>query len=303
MPEHSDKPAFRANNQLKFLCEFMKILYQHQEQSSFTATHLPCPCGEHHGCYSQRADGSGLCFSCGKNHPANTRTSAYTPPRPIAPPSPPKPIQIVPDTAIFPTMFGVATSPFWLTFKRITGTTPYGYIGIHNRQQSDIVFWYRNYEGKVLRGKVIRYNPSGFRRCKKENGEKELSIWLGEQGTPTPLWNEELLPLSGNVDVVLLESEKSAAYALEMIRGFLWLATGGTGGANDTKIRAVADLLHGRRVFTMFDNDKAGNEATEATIQRLRKYGVSAYPLRPQELFPTIPEKWDIADVITEGAL
>ena len=200
-------------------------------------------------------------------------------------------------------MFGVVQSPFITTFKRITGTTPYGYIGIHNRQQSDIVFWYRNHEGKVLRGKVIRYNASGFRRCKKENGEKELSIWLGEQRTHIPFWNEELIPASGNVDIILVESEKSAAYALEMIRGFLWLATGGVTGASDDKIKPVVDLLHGRRVFTMFDNDKAGKKATEPTIQRLRKYGVSAYPLRPQELFPTISEKWDIADVITEGAL
>jgi hypothetical protein len=196
-------------------------------------------------------------------------------------------------------MFGVSQSPFITTFRRITGTTPYGYIGIHNRQQSEIVFWYRNYEGKVLRGKAMRYTSDGFKRCK---GEEEFTKYLGEKGTSIPFWNEELIPLSGNVDIILVESEKSAAYALEMIRGFLWLATGGVTGASDDKIKPVVDLLHGRRVFTMFDNDEAGNKATDATIPRLRKYGVSAYPLRPQELFPAIPEKWDIADVIKEGA-
>lgn len=270
----------------------MQILYKSQDISGFVKTHQPCPHCGHKECSSERADGSTFCFSCGKNTPANTRTS-YTP-APQRPIAPAKPIQAVPDCDIHPTMFGVSQSPFITTFRRIMGDSPRGYIGASG---DAITFWYRDFAGVVRNGKEMRYQVNGFNRVE----EDPKMLYLAKNGFVIPFWGENLLPYftsAGLTDVFFVESEKSALYAQAMFRRYLWLGCSSATGCVIKKIERCKHLLSDKRLFMLFDNDDAGEEGASQAIANFKRCGLVASTVSVKDIFPDAKDKDDIADAI-----
>lgn len=272
----------------------MQILYKSQDISGFIATHKDCPCGEHKGCYSQRADGSGLCFSCGKNHPANDRTT-YAP-------APQRPIRTAPtlhtftDIDIHPSVFGIPQSPFCRTCERVTGVKPesWYYLGAYG---NDVIFWYRDFERVVRQKKTVRFQSNGFNRRKDVNPHTVKGVF-------TPFWGEEHLQTFANAahsDVFIVESEKTAIYCQFTFRWALWLGCGGSNGCTRGKIERVKHLLSEKRVFVLFDNDDGGKSGTETAIANFKRCGLSASALSVSDVFPNAPTGCDLADAIILG--
>jgi hypothetical protein len=273
----------------------MQILYKSQEISGFTATHLPCPCGEHHGCYSQRADGSGLCFSCGKNHPANNRTT-YAPP-PTAPQRTAPVLHTVADAEIFPSTLQVPKSPFCRTCEAITGAKPesHYYLGAFG---NDVIFWVRDFERVVRNKKTLRFHANGFNRRKDVHPHTLTGVF-------TPFWGEEHLQTFVNTsltDVFFIESEKTVIYCQHTFRWALWLGCGGSNGCTRGKIERVKHLLSEKRLFVLFDNDTGGESGTETALRNFQRCGLSANTLSVSDLFPQAPNGTDLADCILSGS-
>lgn len=273
----------------------MKILYQNQEISGFTATHLPCQCGQHNHCYSQRADGSGFCFSCGKNFPSNDRTT-YAPPRPIQPQRTAPTLHTFTDADIHPSVFGIPQSPFCRTCEAVTGVKPesWYYLGAFG---NDTLFWYRDFERVVRQKKTVRFHANGFNRRKDVNPHTM-------KGAFTPFWGEEHLQTFVNTphsDVFIVESEKTAIYCQFMFRWALWLGCGGSNGCTRGKIERVKHLLSEKRVFVLFDNDTGGKDGTNTAIANFKRCEMSASALSVSDLFPNAPTGCDLADAIVAG--
>lgn len=273
----------------------MQALYKNQELSGFIATHQDCPCGEHKGCYSLRSDGSGLCFSCGKNHPVNRtqdRTVTTYTPKPRTAPT----LQSISHDQIHPSVFGIPQSPFCRTCERVTGVKPesWYYLGAYG---NDVIFWYRDFERVVRQKKTVRFHANGFNRRKDVHPHTMTGVF-------TPFWGEEHLQSFANTphsDVFIVESEKTAIYCQFMFRWALWLGCGGSNGCTRGKIERVKHLLSEKRVFVLFDNDTGGKDGTNTAIANFKRCEMSASALSVSDLFPNAPTGCDLADAIVAG--
>jgi hypothetical protein len=290
----------------------MKILYRNQDISGFVKTHQDCFCGQHKGCYSQRPDGSGFCFSCGKNFPSGNRTNRpttytkltstvsksgqsnrptiYTP----APPQRTAPIlHTFSNDEILPSAFGTLKSPFCSTCERVTGVKPesWYYLGAFG---NDVVFWYRDFERVVRQKKTIRFEANGFKR------RRDVNPYVME-GVFTPFWGEEHLQEFVNTpltDIFIVESEKTAIYSQFTFQWALWLGCGGSKGCTPNKIERCKHLFSEKRVFVLFDNDSGGESGTKSALQNFKCCGVSANAVSVNDLFSDAPSGCDIADYI-----
>lgn len=260
-------------------------------QSAFVKTHQSCPCGLHKNCYSERTDGSGFCFSCNKN--IKSETSQYRTDTVVKPASKPSPLRVMQDELIHRSQFGVPKSPFCNTCEQITGKKPqqFYYLGAFG---NDVLFFYRDFERVVRNKKTVRYEKNGFNR------RKDVHPYI-EKGCFMPFWGEEHLEAFVNThltDIIFVESEKSAIYGQLTLKNFLWLGTSSSTGCTRHKIERIKHLLHGKRLFVMFDADEAGEKGAETAINNFARSGLSAKKLNITDIFSNAPAKSDIADAI-----
>lgn len=272
----------------------MKFLYQHQE-SGFVRTHQPCPCGQHQGCYSERADKSGYCFSCSQNIVPNKPAIPSVQMTHIHSPKPSPILHTVPDDNIHPSMFGVTNSPFCRTCERVTGRKPYSYYAI-GAFGNDVLFWYRDFERVVRNKKTVRFQSNGFNRRKDVHPHSITGAFM-------PFWGEEHLPRFPRImDVFVVESEKTAIYCQFVFHWALWLGCGGATGCTRRKIERVKHLLAPKRLFVLFDNDDGGKSGTETALANFKRCGLSANAVSVSDLFPNAPKGFDMADCILAGS-
>lgn len=106
----------------------------------------------------------------------------------------------------------------------------------------------------------------------------------------TCLFGEHLLR-GGNTIICLVESEKTAVLASYFYPQFDWLATGGSNGLTVEKVQ----LLKGKQVYYLADNDKAGQD--NSSIKKLEGYGIKYKIVN----FEQAQESEDLADLIIRG--
>lgn len=263
---------------------------------TFVATHLPCPCGQHKGCYSERKDGSGYCFSCGKSitasKPAPTLHTHY-----VHSPKPAPILHTIPKEDIYPSTYNVLESPFSMTCKLVTRKCPtqHYYIGAFG---NDVLFWYRDFERVARNKKTVRFHANGFNRRKDVHPHTITGVFM-------PFWGEELLQEFANThftDVFFVESEKTTIYCQHVFSSGLWLGCGGANGCTRHKIGRIKHLLAEKRLFVLFDNDEGGESGTNTALANFKRCGLSAYALSVSDMFPNAPKGFDLADCILAGS-
>ena len=161
------------------------------------------------------------------------------------------------------------------------------------------IFWYRNRDLRYVNAKRVLYSDDGFSRDKSA-----LSYFLyrRDAGYGQCLYGEEQLSPyfcrpdgsmhSPTAQCVLVESEKSALLARYHAPSYIWLATGGANGLTAQK----AEVLRGRNVMILYDNDTAGASGAHASKRLLENMGINAIAMDPRSIFPGIKEGYDIAD-------
>ncbi|MFY8000133.1 MAG: DUF6371 domain-containing protein, partial [Candidatus Kapaibacteriota bacterium] len=211
---------------------------------------------------------------------------------------PPLTLYEVPEETLFNSQFQVPQSPFCRTCERITGFKPQShyYLGAFG---NDVLFFYRDYEQKVRQKKTIRFERNGFNRRKDVPSNQIKGVFV-------PFFGEERLRAfadSSMTDIFFVESEKTTIYCQLVFQSLgLWLGCGGNTGCTQAKIQRVRHLLSGKRLFVLFDNDDAGRSGTETALANFRRNHLDASELAVSDLFPTAPEKFDMADCILAGS-
>jgi putative DNA primase/helicase len=136
---------------------------------------------------------------------------------------------------------------------------------------------------------VYRYDtPSG-----KEFRPWDVKARKRRAPDPRPLYNQQGISRSNSV--VLVEGEKCA----DALIGIGICATTAMNGANAPVDKTDWSPLYGKHVLIWPDNDEAGKHYADAVAGKLRVLGIASLTiLIPPE---DKPEKWDVADAVTEG--
>lgn len=149
---------------------------------------------------------------------------------------------------------------------------------VGSRDESTVLMWHKNLEGKVPRVKVIKYREHEGSITKKHEGKsavhsEPLKKHLGEkQYAPFPLFGEHLLREFPDWPVVIVEAEDSAIFLhLKLGGDIVYLASGG---------KLVSDrckALKGRSCVVIPDRDVITNSkelaAARDTLKRAAVYG------------------------------
>jgi hypothetical protein len=174
-------------------------------------------------------------------------------------------------------------------------------LGMNGDRSS--IFWYRNQQLRYVNAKRVLYSDDGFSRDKsalsyflyrKDDGygqclfgEEQLSqYWCKADGS-------SYLPTA---QCVLVESEKSALLARYHAPEYIWLATGGANGLTLQK----AEVLRGRNVLLLYDEDHAGAAGAHASKRLLTNMGINAMVMDPRSIFPRMKKGYDVADHLYE---
>lgn len=145
----------------------------------------------------------------------------------------------------------------------------------------------------VVRTKKANGNKS-FYPLTLQNG-KWIKKWFPEvngKSVPKPIYNIRSLVNFPDKPVLIVEGEKTADAGIELFPEFnviTWM-----GGSQSTKT-VVLDILNGRNIYFLPDNDKSSFEAMELLYKRLEG---KASCLRLVDIRKLgVREKWDIADI------
>lgn len=147
--------------------------------------------------------------------------------------------------------------------------------------------------GKYLNIKYMQYYVSADGNNCKRDKKINFSLVAPDKNKAqykTCLYGEHLLR-GGNTIICLVESEKTAFIASYFYPQFDWLATGGANGLTVEKVQ----LLKGKQVYYLADNDKAGKE--NSSIKKLDTYGIKYKIVQ----FEQAQESEDLADLIIRG--
>jgi predicted P-loop ATPase len=150
----------------------------------------------------------------------------------------------------------------------------------------EVLFYVARYEWWNAEGDLVKsYRAWTYAK----DGWKRLQ-WQ----TPRPLYNLHNLTQQPDAVVCLFEGEK-AADAGGQIGGSRWVAASWPAGAGGV---AYADFspLQGRRVFLCPDPDKAGRQARDELLLRLRGVASEVWLIDTDDM----PEGWDIADAVED---
>ncbi len=152
-------------------------------------------------------------------------------------------------------------------------------------------FIMQNSAGKHLNIKYMVYSvASDGKNCKRD---KNVNFSLvakdkNKEQYKTCLFGEHLIT---SKIICLVESEKTAVISSFFYSQFDWLATGGSNGLTVEKVQ----LLKGKEVYYLADNDKAGKD--NSTLKKLALYNIKY----KQVIFETAKEGEDLADIIIRG--
>ena len=125
----------------------------------------------------------------------------------------------------------------------------------------EVIFWQIDITGKVRTGKVIQYNAATGKRVKGKglidvdwvHKKLERNKKLNDYNLIQCFFGEHLLRLYPDATVAIVEGEKSAAIASELMPEFIWLAAGNVEGLKNINKSSV---LKGRRVVLYPDLSK-----------------------------------------------
>jgi hypothetical protein len=160
------------------------------------------------------------------------------------------------------------------------------------------IWTYRDPDGRVL-FHVARFDPPGERkqilpRC-WGSWNSNLGWYWRHPATPRPLYRLDQLAARPSDPVILVEGEKSADAAAEILPGYVVMTW--PGGSNATG-QADWSALKDRDVWIWPDNDEPGQKAAEAVGDALLEI---ASGVRIVDLPPDLPEGWDLADPAPDG--
>lgn len=113
--------------------------------------------------------------------------------------------------------------------------------------------------------------------------------WVQKQLIPAgerPLWNLPAIIENYRAPILIVEGEKAAAAAVDIMPG--WVVTTWAGGSSAVNT-ADWSSLEGRTVVIWPDNDEPGRKAAAAIKAKLPKASIVVIPL-------SFPEGWDLAD-------
>lgn len=184
----------------------------------------------------------------------------------IAEPKPQLPAGIIPDVYLKESLLGESDFTRWLLTvfpaeavaeaarRYQLGTTRQG-DRLGSRHDGNVIFWQRTADGELRAGKIMQYGPDGHRRGNPywvhsaliRNGQLP-SDWNLRQC----LFGEHLLAQYPDMEVALVESEKTAVFCSLRFPGKLWLATGGCGGLSQEKLQPLV----GRKLTIYPDSGK-----------------------------------------------
>ena len=157
--------------------------------------------------------------------------------------------------------------------------------------EPSMTWTYRDANGNVL-FYICRYDKEGER--------KQFTPWsyttegwrcIGHD-EPRPLYNLDLLAQNRDKDVLIVEGEKCAQCASDVLSEFVvttWC--NGTNSVNKTDFSP----LKGRRVWIWGDNDAPGREAVKEISKKLANVAAEISIVKPLH---DKPKGWDIADAI-----
>lgn len=162
-------------------------------------------------------------------------------------------------------------------------------VGTDNNGNTAFVF--QTLSGKHLNIKFMNYSitPNG-KDCKRD---KKVNFSLVAKDKTKEhyemcLFGEHLLT---DKIVCLVESEKTAIISSFFYPQFDWLATGGSNGLTVKKVQ----LLKGKQVYYLGDNDKAGKD--NSTLKKLALYNIKFQIVS----FENAKDGEDLADLIIKG--
>ncbi len=121
--------------------------------------------------------------------------------------------------------------------------------------------------------------------------------WLAKGlPAPRPLYGLDKLAKRPDAPVILVEGEKSANAAAQLLSDYVAITW--AGGAKGIQY-ADFSPLKGRDVTLWPDNDDAGKSAMTSLVPILKQHG--AKKIRQVQVPDNLPKKWDLADAIPEG--
>lgn len=113
-------------------------------------------------------------------------------------------------------------------------------IGCTN--QSDIIFWQIDEEGRVHTGHIMQYGPDGH-RLSYQNWQHSILIKEGELSENWQLnqcfFGQHLLKKYSEKIVYLVESEKTAVILAALQPDYVWLAASGSSGLSEEKLTCL----------------------------------------------------------------
>lgn len=172
----------------------------------------------------------------------------------------------------------------------------------------DVVHTYRNQAGELL-GFVYRWNATQQRKKEfswlvygEARGERKWE-WTGFP-TPRPLYGLDLLAADPSAPVVLVEGEKAADAARQLLPVHAVLTWPGGGKAAD---KADFRPIKGREVLLWPDADTPGHAAMQTAERQALKAGAASVrwlnlaSLEAARNKGELPQGFDAADLLAEG--
>jgi hypothetical protein len=156
------------------------------------------------------------------------------------------------------------------------------------------VWTYRSPEGVELLV-VARYEGSDGKSIRPWRPKASGGWELGALPEPRPLYGTDLLARHPDHPVVVVEGEKCADAARELV-GSQFVCTTWPGGAAAVA-KADWSALRGRHVTIWPDADDPGRKAAKEIVSRLSGIALSVHVVEPGDR----PKGWDCADAQTEG--
>lgn len=150
---------------------------------------------------------------------------------------------------------------------------------------------YRDESGQLLY-QVVRMDPKDFRQRRPDPSSPDGWSWNVKGVRPVPYRLPELMAADVNSDVIICEGEKDCDRLA--LLGFV--TTTNSGGAGKWPPE-LSELLRGRQVIMILDNDEAGERHGELVARSLHGVARSVRVLR----LPGLPPKGDVSDWLDQG--
>ena len=167
---------------------------------------------------------------------------------------------------------------------------------------------YQNEKGELLFYTVRLIDKNGKKSVlplsygvEKDKNEAPHWAFKAFQGTQRPLYNLQILQQNPSAKVIIVEGEKTANAANQLLNKHDMICLTWLGGVSATA-RTDWSPLAGREVVIWPDNDQPGFKAAGQICSELRKIGVNSLRVvDEQALTRLFPPKWDLADPLPDG--